>query len=82
MDTGFRKFWWISWISWISIFRPTHGLLLIRSVVSVVPVVASVKPVDGIALQIFCLIWVCLVLIAYIDDKCCCDFCTFMVFLY
>jgi len=23
IDTGFRKFWWISWISWISIFRPT-----------------------------------------------------------
>ena len=23
MDTGFRKFWWMSWISWISIFRPT-----------------------------------------------------------
>jgi len=25
IDTGFRKFWWISWISWISMFRPTAG---------------------------------------------------------
>jgi len=40
--------------------------------------------VDGIALQILCLIWVCLhgfdTLLGV--DKCCCDFCTFMVFLY
>jgi len=27
IDTGFRKFWWISWISWITIFRQTDRQL-------------------------------------------------------
>jgi len=26
IDTGFRKFWWISWISWISTFSRTNIL--------------------------------------------------------